>query len=158
MGFSSMKGRLLIIVCVILFLLFLRPAFRPAGNILSPMRVSQMDSDINLTNISYFELKYKSEHDGKWPHEMADLLPYAEGDIDTFYSRYEPASKRPADWSTNKAMLDKYADYRLTHDPTSGVLVYEKLGLWPDGSVGVAFADGKVKRLSGAEFAALGTH
>jgi len=124
----------------------------PAGNGLSKTQIAQQESETTLLGLSDFVLRYESEHNGRWPQGLADLLPYVDGDIEVFYIRGKPESQRPADWLTNKARLDEYADYALPHDSSSGVLAFEKPGLWPDGTIAVGYIDGKVGRISARDF------
>jgi hypothetical protein len=122
---------------------------------LSKAQIEQVQSASNLQAISYFVRKYKSDHGGSAPTSLTKLVPYADGDLEFLYVPNKLNSERPADWTTNESRIEADSGYVLVSDTNSKFVVFEKPGLWPDGSVGVGFSDGTVRRLSYEEFTAL---
>ena len=119
----------LFILGVILSIYLLGPR-----NLATPIQIQQYESEHGeLHRIAYLVLDYKSNNEGQLPQLISDLA---------FYDTY------------NKGWPNCYV---LPIGPNnSGILVLEKPGLWPDGSVAVCYSDLKVKRLTRTEFSALG--
>jgi hypothetical protein len=97
-------------------------------------QIGQYESEHGeLPNLGRLVLEYKVAHEGRLPERVSELASY-------------DAYKKT--WPNG---------YVLSSRPnSSGVLVFEKPGLWPDGSVAVCYSDLTVKRLTLAEFSALG--
>jgi hypothetical protein len=72
--------------------------------------------------------------------------------LSVFYAPNVPESARPTGWSTNTVMLDKFSDYVLSSNANSTVVVFEKPGLWRDGTVAVCFTNLSVTRMSTQAF------
>jgi len=109
----------------------------------------------HLRRIVSAAVTYKNIHAGHYPRHLIDLLPSEACELDEFYVA-RPEAKRPIGWLTNRSLLENYADYIMPSAPDPRVLVLERPGLWPDGSVAVGFSDGTTKRLSASEFRAFG--
>ena len=134
--------RLGIGVCIIAFIIVAFPAFWPGGNGLSKAQIGQAQSDTQLSAIGKLILDYRKMHDGKSPEKLSEVVSVN-------------ASPNPARL-IDGYVLNPSADYLLPSSPSSSVLVSEKPGLWSDGSIAVCFDDLTVKRLTPAEFDALG--
>jgi len=79
------------------------------------------------------------------------LAGYTDGYFEMFYAPTKSVVAAP-DISTNVDDIDKFAAYVLVNSPSSDILVYEKPGLWQDGTVGVCPTDGTVRRFSTKDF------
>jgi hypothetical protein len=150
-----MKARVVWILGAVLFLCFVCSIIQPGGNGMSKARIGQLKSASNLCNIAYFVGKYKSDHAGSAPTSLTKLVPYADGDLEEFYVPNKLKSEMPADWTTNASRIETDSGYVLVSDTNSKFVVFEKPGLWPDGSIGVGFSDGTVRRVSYEDFTAL---
>lgn len=90
------------------------------------------------------------------PRSLSELVPDDRTDLlSAFYAPNEPKPQKPADWLTNKAILDEYSDYALPLHPNSDIIAFEKNGLWPDGTIAVCFTNLSVERMSTSNFEAL---
>jgi len=115
---------------VVLYLYYLGPK----SNTLTPTQISQHESEHGeLYSIGYLVVKYKSSHDGKAPTRISELASYDD------YNNAWPNA------------------YTLPSRPNSSdIIAFEKPGLWSDGTVAVCYTDLTIKRLTLAEFSALG--
>jgi len=129
-------------------LLLIQPRARP-----SVTQIRQWNSIYNLRGFSKAILEYRNRHGGASPQHLVDLLA-GECLVENFYIA-KPYSQNPNGWRTNQGLLENHADYVLPIPPNPKVLIFERPGLWPDGSIAVGFSDGSVKRLSPSEFKAL---
>ena len=159
---------------VVGLLFFLR---LPSGNAYSAEQVSEMKSDNNIRCIVLWVLQYEKEHGGKMPGNMKDVAEYSDGSFAFFYPP-TPIFPTPPDSLTNIDTINAHtgycivyktntnlpshavgyhtAGYDLVHSSTTKLLVYEKPGLWTDGTVSVGLSDLTVMRLSSTAFTALG--
>ena len=145
------RARLVIALAGVYVLALLMAILFPAGNSLSKEQIEQIHSDSNLHGIAYFVLKYRKEYAGRTPASLKDLAGYTDGYFEMFYAPTKSVVAAP-DISTNVDDIDKFAAYVLVNSPSSDILVYEKPGLWQDGTVGVCPTDGTVRRFSTKDF------
>ena len=128
-----------------------------------PIKAMQTESLYNLRGISEQILNYKSAHKGSPPPSLSELVPDSLNgngnfDLRKFNLQYRHFFKKPTDQyddndiAKDTDIVDRY--YVLSAIPNT--LAYEKPGMWADGSVAVCFDDLTVKRLTSAEFNALG--
>ena len=123
---------------------------------LSDLKIQQLRSVNHLRGIASLILDYRQRHGGRSPTQLSQLLEGNDlSSIQVFYSPNWTKSVRPADWSTNKDRIDSSGNYSLAMNSELGIIAFEKPGLWPDGSVAVAFADGHVARFSFSKYLCL---
>ena len=123
----------------ILYFLFCVIEF-PPRNGLTKIQIAQGQSDIQLVSIGKLVLDYRNKHQGNSPERWSEILP-----------NDEPESEKPSRL-IDSYVLDPSANYELSSKSNSGILIFEKSGLWSDGSVAVCFDNLTVKRLTQAEF------
>ncbi len=142
-----------VLVPLFLFISFLFFG-KPAGNGLTKTQIEQAQSINEIREIARLILDYKAEHGEKLPSRLSEVVPkyHFKPVLQMFYNPVN-SSQKPSDRYANKDILDEEGDYVLSAIP--GILVYEKPGLWPDGSVTVCYQDLTIKRLKAAEFEAL---
>lgn len=136
--------RLGIGICIIVFIIVAFPTFRPGGNGLSKAQIGEVQSDRVLREFGQRVLDYRQAHGGASPRQVSDLASSDEVD-----------SERNIQHAMDTYIENPIFSFALPSNPASRVLIFEKPGLWSDGSIGVCFDDLTVKRLSPAEFAAL---
>lgn len=124
-------------------------------NALSLIQVKQFRSDQQLGFILQSINSYRKRHQGRLPETILNLASDDPEDLSIYYAPIMPDSERPPGWRTNKPMLAANIGYCLSRNPGSGVLVFEKRGIWPDGSRAVGFSDGRIQRMSETEFESL---
>jgi hypothetical protein len=134
-----------IIIFVALFVALCVGPIRPGGNMLSKAQIGEAQGDRVLCEFGQRVLDYKRAHGGASPQQVSDLV--ASDEIE-----FEKSIHRTVD----AYMENPIFSFALPNNPASHVLIFEKPGLWSDGTIGVCFDDLTVKRLSPAEFAALG--
>jgi hypothetical protein len=137
--------RLGIGICIIVFIVVAFPVFTPGGNGLSKAQIGEAQSDRLLREFGQRILDYRQTHGGTSPRQLSDLAASDEVDSE----------------KNIQHLMDTYIEnpifsFALPSKPASRVLVFEKSGLWSDGSIGACFDDLKVKRLTPAEFDGLG--
>ena len=149
-----------VIVAIVIYLI-VRSFPLPAGNKLTDIQRLQALSEHQLWVIKDAILEYKNNY-GKLPRDLYDLITdksfnYNDSDfLKICYAPNKAQSLRPSGWKTDKELLKSNADYIIPSSLNKGVLVYEKPGLWPDGTVAVCFNNLIIKRLSSNEFTDLG--
>jgi hypothetical protein len=161
----------------LLFVCLIVSFWLPSGNAYSAEQVSEMKSDNNVRNLVRWVLQYEQHHGGKMPETMKDVAEYSDGLFDFFYPP-TPTFPSPTDSITNIDAINAHTGYCLAHNPSTNIpthaagyhatgydvvhkpntkiLVYEKPGLWSDGTVAIGLSDQTVMRLSSKDFAALG--
>lgn len=147
MNSSAKKYRLLffgVLITLVILILLIVP-FSPGESELSLVKRAQKQSSKQLVQFGQMILNYKLSHGGASPLQVSDLFS---NDV----VEYERSIHRSPDAFVSNPIFS----FSLPSNQKSHVLIFEKPGLWSDGSIGVCFDDLTVKRLSPAEFAALG--
>lgn len=146
------RNRRLCVIAISLNLMLLIFGY-PTRERLSVLEVRQAVSVHRIESLSQGVLKYRRENGGASPHHLVELLSQGYA-VDYFYVA-KPESQRVKGWQTDTGLLEDNADYVL---PLSGskILIFERPGIWPDGSVAVGFSDGNVRRLSVSGFEKMG--
>jgi len=120
------------------------------------MQIKQLQSNTQLKGISELVLAYRSKNGGNMPRSLSELVPDDQTDrLSVFFAPNEPQLQKPAGWLTNKTILDESSDYALPLHPNSNIVAFEKLGLWPDGTVAICFTNLSVKRMNASDFKTL---
>jgi hypothetical protein len=141
------------------FICILSSIILPSGNAYSVEQVREIKSDNNVKNIVWMVLKYEKANGGKMPATMKDVAGYSDGMFDYFYPPI-PTFPTPIDSMTNIDVINTHTtyclvykqsaniptraihanrysvhEYVLVHPPNTKILVYEKPGLWSDGTI-----------------------
>jgi hypothetical protein len=132
----------LVAVCILISSLFF---FRPPGNGLTRTQIAQIQSDIQLEGVAKLILDYRGKHGGTSPQQLSEIVP-----------KDKLESQKSGNRLIDHYVLNPVADYGLPLKSNSSILVFEKPGLWSDGSVAVCYSNLTVKRLTVTEFSALG--
>jgi len=122
------------------------------GNGYSITEMKQIRSDEQLGQILQDLDAYQLRHHGKWPKTILDLAFDKPDDLSSYYAPIMPDSERPTGWRTDKGMLAKNVGYSLSSNSNSGILAFEKPGIWPDGTIAVGFSDHRILRMQQEEF------
>ena len=131
------KVWLITIAIVVLMWMSIKPPQKP-----SKMRILQMRSEITLRSLAEHVLAYKQTHSGKAPRMLSDLGVHGQPEKVDMFQVYNGRQNWKTDgWATNKTLVDIYADYVICQNLDIGIIVFERPGLWPDGSVAVCFTN-----------------
>lgn len=142
-------------IILVITLLAVFAVIRPGGNRLSTTQKWQYQSELQLKSIACLDLAFTTNFHAE-PRQLSQLVPSDRIDlIPTFYAPNRPDEKRPLGWQTNRLGIDLYSDYAIPTRTHSTILVFEKPGLWFDGTVAVCLTNLKVVRIPLARFEAL---
>jgi hypothetical protein len=121
-------------VIVVVIWMSIKPEKKP-----SKMRVQQMRSNITLRALAEQVLTHRQTYPENVPLMLRDLNIHGKTDMFKVFNGRQ--DWKPEGWSTNNALVDIYSDYAICLNPDIGIIVFEKPGLWPDGSVAVCFTN-----------------
>jgi hypothetical protein len=127
----------------------------PAGDRLSKTQKLQYQSDLQLKSIGILALSFKTNFHAD-PRQLSQIV--SPGRIDllpTFYAPNRAERQRPSDWQTNRLDIDLYSDYALPTKTDTAILVFEKPGMWKDGTVAVCMTNLIVTRMRITNFNSL---
>jgi hypothetical protein len=124
----------------------------PAGNRLSRTEKLQYQSDRQLKSIGILVPSFRTKFH-KQPGHLSEIVPSDRTDLqETFYGPNRSKAQRPIDWSRNTLSIDAYSDYAVSAKTNTGILAFEKPGIWKDGTVAVCFTNLSVVRMRGTAF------
>lgn len=141
---------LTIILAILLFAAF--AMIRPAGDRLSKTQRLQHQSELQLKSIGLLELTFKTNFHAE-PRQLSQIVsPDCIDLLPTFYAPNTVKEQRPSGWRTNILDIDLHSDYAIPTKTGSTILVFEKPGLWDDGTVAVCLTNLRVVRMPMTEF------
>lgn len=125
----------------------------PPGNRLSRVQILQLHSQNQLKGIMHLVLDYEREHHGAAPQALSRIVPDGREDLwGIFSAPTEPGNPRPDAGATSRDTVDRFSDYGMLSSSTTGSLIFERPGLWPDLTVAVCDTKLVVTRLSALQF------
>jgi hypothetical protein len=125
------------VASVVFFVVVVYPSFARMDRI----RVAQDNNDQLLHFYGQRILDYRKAHGGASPPQITELL-----------NSDEINDQKDRQHAIDTVVEDPMHSFELPKNAASHVLVYEKPGMWTDGTVGVCFDDLTVKRLTQAQF------
>ncbi len=124
----------------------------PAGDTMSKKRKLQAQSECQLRSIGLLVQSFRTNVHTELsrlsqivPDGRIDLLPI-------FYAPNRPGEQRPRDWRTDRSEIDLFSDYAVPTNANSSILVFEKPGMWDDGTVAACVTNLTVVRMRIPEF------
>lgn len=139
---------LILLVIIALGLLILVPA----GDTMSKTRKLQIQSEHQLRSIGLLVQSFRTNYQAE-PSRLTQIVPNDRIDLlPIFYAPNRSGEQRLRDWRANRSEIDLYSDYAVPIKTNSSVLVFEKPGIWDDGTVAVCLINLTVVRMRIAEF------
>jgi hypothetical protein len=108
------------------------------------VELAQKETDMELANFGQMILDYRKEHGGKSPVQVSEL--FAADEVDKQNTRHHVI---------DTYVKDPIDSFRLPTNSKSDVLIYERPGLWSDGTIAVCFSNLTVNRFTLVQFEAL---
>jgi len=113
----------IIIIFVALFVVLCVGPITPGGNGLSKAQIGEGQSNTVLREFGQRVLDYRRAHGGASPQQVSDLV-----------ASDEIAFERSIHHTVDAYMENPIFSFALPNNPASHVLIFEKPGLWSDGS------------------------
>jgi hypothetical protein len=127
--------RVVLWLCVALFLLFLAGSSFPGHG--PRKRGCQFQSDIQMHQIAICIVLYSRDHGGAFPGRLSQLVPDYLPETRVFYftCRYGTIFT-PPNADNEPRLIDTFSPYSLLPLPDGRALVFERLPMWSDDTIG----------------------